>query len=396
MISRENYPAGLANTAMMILRNRISKRVWGSHGIYTMPVDDPHPHLVGTSQLPSVHRGSRRRRRTILHREPHPNHSHPIARPDLIKRIGIIGDSISDEYRFYAPDRVTARNWVEILTATRGFYCGDPAITSGASRDRRFAHNWSQSGATTSSLIARGQHRELAARVVDGATIDLVAVTIGTNDFADALITSKSVAAMGDALERASSNIATILDSILGINPGLKVAIFAAVDLRSSPLLRGAIKLGLISPRLADAYASSIADFNNILLDLIAGYGDRAVLVDINQLLLGIVEARRYFVGSLEINRDDASNDAQHLFLSDGFHPGTIGQCLIANRFLEAINARFEAGIPLLDDEEMIRIATSVPKLSGLSLIGTGVLALVGYGRRRPGARSPAIEARVL
>ena len=33
--------------------------------------------------------------------------------------IGVLGDSYSDEYRFYPPDRSTARNWVEILTETR-------------------------------------------------------------------------------------------------------------------------------------------------------------------------------------------------------------------------------------------------------------------------------------
>ena len=34
--------------------------------------------------------------------------------------IGVLGDSYSDEYQFYPPHRSTARNWVEILAATRG------------------------------------------------------------------------------------------------------------------------------------------------------------------------------------------------------------------------------------------------------------------------------------
>ena len=33
--------------------------------------------------------------------------------------IGVLGDSYSDEYQFYPPHRSTARNWVEILAATR-------------------------------------------------------------------------------------------------------------------------------------------------------------------------------------------------------------------------------------------------------------------------------------
>ncbi|MDB5348941.1 MAG: phospholipase/lecithinase/hemolysin [Planctomycetota bacterium] len=385
MISKEKTSVGLASTALLILRNRISERVWGSHGVYTMPVEDPQPHRVGPTPVPSSDPSTRRKCRTIIHRGAHPIHSHSMPRLGSIQGIGILGDSISDEYRFYAPDRVTARNWVEILAATRGVFFGDPLSASHASRDRRFAYNWSQSGATTSSLIAAGQHASLAAQVSRGAAINLVAVTIGTNDFADALIKSKSVSAMGDVLMRAWSNLVAILDSMFQVDSGLKVAAFTAVDLRSTPLLRGAIQSGLISPAMADVYEGSVSKFNDRMRDLIAAHGDRAVLVDIDDLLRGIVEARRYLVGNREINRNVASNEADHLFLSDGFHPGTLGQCLIANRFLDAIDARFGAGISPLADEEMIRVATSVPKLSGFSLLGTGALALLGYGRRRPG-----------
>ena len=38
--------------------------------------------------------------------------------------IGVLGDSYSDEYQFYPPHRSTARNWVEILAATRGLNFG--------------------------------------------------------------------------------------------------------------------------------------------------------------------------------------------------------------------------------------------------------------------------------
>jgi phospholipase/lecithinase/hemolysin len=306
---------------------------------------------------------------------------------DRLTGIGIIGDSISDEYRFYAPDRATARNWVEILAATRGLPFGDPLVVSGrVNKDRRFAYNWSQSGATTTSLMAQGQHTGLAAQVQGGAPINLAAVTIGTNDFADALIRSRPVADMRRVLERASANLAAILDTLLGVNPALKIAVFTAADLRSCPLLRGAVDSGLLIPRLADAYSDAVAAFNNHLFNLSAAERRRIVLVDLNQLLAEVTGARPYVVGDLEIDCCGASNELPHLFLADGFHPGTIGQCLIANRFVTAINARFDTGIPLLSGAEMVRIAASVPKPSGLSLIGTGVLALLGYGRRRPRA----------
>ena len=173
---------------------------------------------------------------------------------------------------------------------------------------------------------------------------------------------------------------------LLGANSTLRIAVCTAVDLRCSPILRGALDAGLITGAVADAYGSAVATFNDRLQDLVADLGRRVVIVDINQLLVEVTGARPYVVGGLEVDCVRPSNHPRHLFLADGFHPGTIGQCLIANRFLDAINEGFDAGIPLLSEEEIVHIAESVPKPSGLALIGTGVLALLGYGRRRPRA----------
>ncbi len=380
-------PAILATTALMILRNRLSERVWGTHGVSTLAIDDPRTQGAGTRGVPICQR--------LLPRRPatKPPQEHCSSIPYLgiwskgISGIGILGDSISDEYRFYAPDRATARNWVEILAATRELPFGDPEITTrAAAQDRRFAYNWSQSCATTTSLIAQGQHTRLAAQVADGASIKLAAVTIGTNDFVHILSTSRSVADMGLVIKKAFGNLTTILCFLLGSSLTLRIAVGTAVDLRCAPILRGALDAGLITPRLAGAYGDAVASYNNHLRNLVATHDRRIVLVDINQLLAEVTGARPYVVGGFTIDCINASNDPQHLFLADGFHPGTIGQCLIANRFLDAINAGLGAGIPLLSAEEMVRIAASVPRPSGLSLIGTAALALLGYGRRRPRA----------
>jgi phospholipase/lecithinase/hemolysin len=387
MFPRTKAPVVLATTALMILRNQLSERVWGTHGVNTLALDEPRPQPVSSGGVPAHHLLLPRRPAAMLPREDRPRLSHPVTRSKAITGIGVIGDSISDEYRHYAPDRVSARNWVEILATTRELPFGDPVIANRrTTQDRRLAYNWSQSSATTTSLIAQGQHTGLAAQVNDVAGINLASVTIGTNDFVHVLNTSRSVAALGPVMERASANLAAILDSLLGTNATLRIAVGTAVDLRCSPILRGALDAGLITGAVADAYGGAIATFNDRLQDLVADHGRRVVLVDINQLLAEVTVARTYVVGGLEIDCVKASNDPRHLFLADGFHPGTIGQCLIANRFLDAINAGFDAGIPLLSGEEMVHIADSVLKPSGLTLIGTAVLALLGYGRRRPRA----------
>jgi phospholipase/lecithinase/hemolysin len=383
-IPNRKVPAVLATTALMILRNRLSEGVWGSHGVDTFPAVGPPPDRAGSTRSPFGRPRSQRRITTPSGRHGTTSTQRPRSRSGWLGGVGVIGDSISDEYRFYAPDRVTARNWVEILSAARGLDFGAPSIASpGGTWDRRFAYNWSQSSSTTSSLMAQRQHKGLAAQVAGGAPIGLAAVTVGTNDFAHVLFTSRSVEAMGPTLDRASSNLAAILDSLLAASPTLKVAAFTAVDLRQSPLIRGASEAGLIAPAMARAYGAAVACFNERLRDYASGIGRRIVVVDEDRLLFDIVTADRFAVGSVELDRFVAGNDIRHLFLRDGFHPGTIGQCLIANEFLGAINAGFGTHVPLLGGEEMVGIAGDVPRPTGLSLIVTGVLALFGYGRRR-------------
>ncbi len=169
MMPNRNAPAAFATTALMILRNRLSERVWGCHGVHTLPIADRSPACRASEDsqpaLSAPWHGPRQfsparlvRLSCIL-----------TCIRDLTEGIGVIGDSISDEYRFYAPDRATARNWVEILAASRGFYFGDPILASGGStEDRRFAYNWSQSGATTTSLIARARSRDWRPRWLAG------------------------------------------------------------------------------------------------------------------------------------------------------------------------------------------------------------------------------------
>src|SRR5438045_2765008 len=89
--------------------------------------------------------------------------------------VGVLGDSYSDEYQFYRPHRSTARNWVEILAATRGVDFGEFRTSSwGGPRESGFAYNWARSGATTASMIADGQHTGLAGQVARGEVATVV------------------------------------------------------------------------------------------------------------------------------------------------------------------------------------------------------------------------------
>src|SRR4051812_49132337 len=84
--------------------------------------------------------------------------SHAAVSAGPLGGIGVLGDSYSDEYQFYPPDRSMARNWVEILAATRGLDFGPfAAVSRGEPRNQGYAFNWARSDATTDDLIATGQ-----------------------------------------------------------------------------------------------------------------------------------------------------------------------------------------------------------------------------------------------
>src|SRR5262249_51174168 len=96
--------------------------------------------------------------------------------------IGALGDSYTDEYRFYPPDQSRARNWVEILSATRGLDFGAFSTRSrGEPRIQGFAFNWARYDATSSDMV-RNQLPGLTSQVASGR-VKYAGVFIGGNDF---------------------------------------------------------------------------------------------------------------------------------------------------------------------------------------------------------------------
>src|SRR3954462_11163696 len=62
------------------------------------------------------------------------------------RAIGVLGDSYSDEYQFYPPDRTTARNWVEIPAEPRGWISGGSGAGGrGEPRNGGYEYNWARS-----------------------------------------------------------------------------------------------------------------------------------------------------------------------------------------------------------------------------------------------------------
>jgi lysophospholipase L1-like esterase len=87
----------------------------------------------------------------------------------------------------------------------------------------------------------------------------------------------------------------------------------------------------------------SIGDYNTAISSLATQYG--AVLVDVNALFLDI-DAHGIEYGGVTFTSQLVLGG---IFSLDGIHPSDFGQSIVANHFIKAINAKYEADIPLVD-----------------------------------------------
>jgi lysophospholipase L1-like esterase len=299
----------------------------------------------------------------------------PAARAGTPGGIGVLGDSYSDEYQFYPPDRSTARNWVEILAATRGLDFGRFSDEGrGEPRNRGFAYNWARSDATSADLIAAGQHTGLAAQVARGE-VRIVVIFVGGNDFINALRSPEPEAALAAALPRALANHRLAVATLLDAHPEARLILATLPDIRHLPEFAGPIAEGRLPRRVAAASTAAIGRFNAQVRALAAA-DPRIALADLDLATkaANLISTDYALVDGRWIDRRRPANDLEHLFLADVRHPGTLGQGLLARAFVDVLNAEFGAGIEPLGDAELVSFARSLaapaPGDSGARLAG--------------------------
>jgi hypothetical protein len=174
----------------------------------------------------------------------------------------VLGDSYSDEYRFYPPDRTTARNWVEILAEVRGLNFGRLTTKHrGEPRNQGCEFNWARSDATTADLIATGQHAGLAGQVVRGE-IAVVVSFIGGNDFINALLSDNPTAVLELVLARASANLRLVLETILKASPSVQVLLATLPNILELPEFALPLRAGRIPASVAREYTEAIRRYN--------------------------------------------------------------------------------------------------------------------------------------
>ena len=258
--------------------------------------------------------------------------------------IGVLGDSYSDEYQFYPPDRSTARNWVEILARVRGLNFGKFTMANrGEPRNQGFAYNWARSDAETGDLIRTGQHTGLAEQVARGE-VSLVIVFIGGNDFIHALDSQHPVEVLDRVLCRSIENLQLALETILAANPRVQVLVTTLPDIMELPEFAVSVRAGRLSSSLASSYTEAIGRYNRHIRWM-AMVKNRVSVVD---LALATQLAPRpdrdhVMVAGRRLDRIHAANSPDHAFLADSRHISTLVQGMLANHVIHTLNARFDA-----------------------------------------------------
>ncbi len=290
----------------------------------------------------------------------------PVAPPEILRGIGLIGASTLDEYR--GTENRGGRfadvtfNMAEMLVLLRDFNLGEWG-TWDEPRRTGYAYNWARSGATSRSMIEKGQHTGVAEQVARG-DVTFVFILIGANDFnpyfgnsyAQIYEGGMSDRALQAKIDEAIADVTLAVDTVLQAGAmGVGVSLFPNWDFEP----------GVMS-NFPDADRRQRV--NGAIAQINAGISAMAakrdlILVDPNalaQTILTEVDDDGYInFGGERIDFVNVGNDPHYARLGDQVgHAGTVLSGIMANYyFIEPLNAAYNTSIPPLTPEEILSAA---------------------------------------
>jgi GDSL-like Lipase/Acylhydrolase len=305
----------------------------------------------------------------VTHAHAH-NSPHRVATPSFspaVVSVGALGDSYTDEYIFYPPDRSQARGWVEILSATRGIYFGPHTDQSrGSPRYAGYAYDWALTDSTSSEMV-RSQLPGLAAQVARGR-IQYAWIFSGADDYLNLLYAvqagtvspTDAANALPQLTAQASANIDTAITTLLAASPKLKLVVSTLPAVGFLPI----VKQGETTPEaqaLVAATDQAIVGLNDAIKASVAAAGPRATLVDLAAASEQLASSPGSVpFGGITLDLVTPGDSYDHFYLADGVHVGTVGQGLIADQFINAVDSAFGAHIAPLTPTQIVHYAQLV------------------------------------
>ncbi|HVU86288.1 MAG TPA: SGNH/GDSL hydrolase family protein [Pirellulales bacterium] len=318
--------------------------------------------------------------------------------------IGVYGDSMSMQYSFWLPlapefnysifYNGTQFNWVDLL-AQNGYNFGPPASVLGQTL---LTYDAAVAGEKSTDLS--GQVGNLQANITAG-NIKLVVEMIGANDFNGSPYTTiynnaanHSYNPLNDPTEIAyvssiMANITASVNATLAENPNTHMILATVPDLGLTPQYRSHY------PNATQRAAVSlvIQSLNQQILALAKEH--HFPVIDMYAVAQSSLTSS--IVGGVTMT-DTGGTGGTNEFLSDGFHPGTVIQGLMANAILMADNLAYHDPVTYLTDQYILTQAgvshtntTSyfdvspyviAPEPSACALLGLGLASLIAAAHR--------------
>ncbi len=289
-----------------------------------------------------------------------------------INKLGVMGDSLSDEYAEQTYSY--AKNWTMQLVLYRGVNLGPTAAAAGQAggtwgepRRTRYQTNWARYGADSSTLLTQGQHTGVAAQVSTAGVTQAV-LAIGANDFAPGLGGAYfniynglwSNSQIDSYVTGRIANIQTVVNTLRPTGCGLVLASFpdygVAPATWMSIFFSNAAKRERVSTviRRVNAGVRGIAQTERCLFADLSGLG---------VAIFGTNGSPRQFLKmgnqSIQLWIADTASNSNPLAgtVDDGVHPHTTLQGLFSNVMMTALNLGWGAGLVPFTETEMLQHA---------------------------------------
>lgn len=287
-------------------------------------------------------------------------------------RLGAMGDSLSDEYWDGNPSTY-ATNWPQLLVAYRGVDMGPTAAQAGVGtwgepRNTGFKYNWARGGADSATLLTQGQHAGVAGQASSDG-VGYAVLAIGGNDFSPSFQPpgaynsiyngAWNAAQIQSHVGQSISNVETALATVRAA--GVSVVLANVIDAGPTPGVTFYYPIAANRDRVTAAVRSINAGLKSLAqkyqLPLIDLFALGRAISGPNTNLHSTLKLGNVTINLRGSDPGPPNSRPTDAFLSDGVHPNTVLQGILANTILQAFNSGYGAGVPLFSEQELLNQA---------------------------------------
>jgi len=272
-----------------------------------------------------------------------------LASADILHGIGVMGDSASVKSPSY--------KYPAQLQTNRGLNFGGAGLP----------YDYAVGGATSASLLSGGQHTKMRNDVLAGK-VTLGITFIGNNDWlassvGQAIIGGTATPSQQTAFQNGIvNNIKSAVD--MQFNAGIQGMLLGSVeDLTLTPAAQS-----IVDPNNPDTLAAvarlqaSISVVNSQLLS----YSQEKHIPFVDFFALGnaITSSGGLTVGGVSINMVDSGSNPRNFWIDD-LHPGIVGNAILGNMWMKAINIAYGTNLTLYTDQQILALAGLTSSYTG-------------------------------